>query len=333
MPTFNGLIAAFLAGAVFASPAVAADVGGAKSVDFIALGDMPYKLPDDYARFEALIQRVNAMKPAFTIHVGDIKAGSTPCTDENFQRVKDEFAMFDGALVYVVGDNEWTDCHRERAGKFNPVERLNKVREMFFAEPKSLGKAPIALERQAEVSPDIKTFDGKLFVENTRFARNGVMFLQVHVPGSNNNFETRTLENVQEYFARDKANVAWIKDTFAKAKADNASALVLSLQAELWDIRQSFGDLPLASGFINTIDAIEKGAKDFGKPVLVINGDVHIFTVTPFFNNQMKAVPNITRLQVMGETTVGAVRVIVDPENPTSPFAFQPINEPAKATN
>lgn len=317
------LLAALLAG--IATPAAAFDVGSDKAFAFVALGDMPYKLPDDYARFETLIGKVNALKPSVSIHMGDIKSGSTVCSDENFQKVKDEFAMFEGPLVYTVGDNEWTDCHREKAGRFDPNERLNKVREMFFPEAKSHGKNPIALERQADVMPDVKAWDGKGFVENTRFVMNGVMFVQANIIGSNNNLEARSLDNVKEFFARDAANQKWIDAAFEKAKAENLGALVLSIQAEMWDIKQAEPEVPLASGFVHTLKTLEKQAKAYGKPVLLINGDAHFFEVTPFYGTDTKVVPNITRLQVPGEKIVGAVRVIVDPANADMPFAFQEI--------
>ncbi|MCE1234904.1 MAG: hypothetical protein LWW93_00970 [Hyphomicrobiales bacterium] len=317
------LLAALLAGV--ATPAAAVEVGSSKAFAFVALGDMPYKLPDDYARFETLIGKVNALKPAVTIHMGDIKAGSTVCSDENFQKVKDEFGMFEGPLVYTVGDNEWTDCHREKAGKFDPNERLNKVREMFFGEAKSLGKAAIALERQSELMPDMKAWDGKAFVENTRFVMNGVMFVQANIPGSNNNLEARSLDNAKEFFARDAANQKWLVAAFEKAKADKLGALVISIQADMWDIKQTEPEVPLASGFVATLKTIEKQAKAYGKPVLLINGDAHFYEVTPFYGTDTKAVPGVTRLQVPGEKIVGAVRVIVDPENAEMPFAFQEI--------
>ena len=315
-----------------ATSAAAVDIGGPRAFTFVALGDMPYKTPEDYPRFEALIAKVNALKPALTVHVGDIKAGSTVCSDEAFQKVKDEFALFEGPLVYTVGDNEWTDCHREKAGKFDPNERLNKVREMFFAEAKSHGKAPIAYERQSELMPDAKSWDDKGFVENTRFVHGGVMFVQANIPGSNNNFETRGLDNVKEFFARDAANQKWIEATFEKAKAENLGALVLSIQADLWDIKQSEPDVPLASGFVKTLKTIEKQAKAFGKPVLVINGDAHFYQVTPFYGTDMKPIEGVTRLQVPGEKIVGAVRVVVDPDDADKPFAFQEIAQvpPAK---
>lgn len=318
------VLAAALLGSL-ALPTAAVEIGGSKAFAFVALGDMPYTLPQDYARFETLIGKVNALKPAFTVHVGDIKSGSTVCSDEAFQKVKDEFQMFDGPLVYTPGDNEWTDCHREKAGRFDPNERLNKVREMFFAEPKSFGKAPIALERQSELMPDVKSWDGKAFVENTRFATRGVMFVQAHIIGSNNNLEARGLDNVREFFARDAANQKWIVAAFEKAKAENLGALVLSIQADLWDIRQTEPAVPLASGFVETLKTIEKQAKAWGKPVLLINGDAHFFEVTPFRATDGKPVANVTRLQVPGEKLVGAVRVVVDPDNAEMPFAFQEI--------
>ncbi|MBV5266528.1 hypothetical protein [Pinisolibacter aquiterrae] len=319
------LLAALLAG--IATPAAAFDVGSDKAFAFVALGDMPYKLPDDYARFETLIGKINALKPSVSIHMGDIKSGSTVCSDEIFQKVKDEFALFEGPFVYTVGDNEWTDCHREKAGGYDPNERLNKVREMFFATPKSFGKTSIALERQSELMPDAKTWDGKTFVENTRFVMNGTMFVQANIIGSNNNLEARSLDNAKEFFARDAANQKWIVAAFEKAKAENLGALVLSIQADMWDIKQTEPDVPRASGFVNTLKTIEKQAKEFGKPVLVINGDAHFFEVTPFYGTDTKALPNVTRLQVPGEKIVGAVRVIVDPANPEMPFAFQEIGQ------
>lgn len=314
------LVSTFLA-----TPAAAFDVGSSEAFAFVALGDMPYKLPDDYPRFEKLIGEINALAPSVSIHMGDIKSGSTVCSDEIFQKVKDEFAMFEGPLVYTVGDNEWTDCHREKAGKFDPNERLNKVREMFFAEARSHGKHAIALERQSDVMPEVRAWDGKPFAENTRFEMKGVMFVQPNVPGSNNNLENRSLDDAREFFARDAANQKWLEAAFDKAAADGLGAVVISLQADMWDIKQTEPEVPLASGFVKTLKTIEKKAKAFGKPVLLINGDAHFFEVTPFYATDGKAVPNVTRLQVPGEKIVGAVRVIVDPANAAMPFAFQPI--------
>ena len=117
--------------------------------EFVALGDMPYNIPADYEKFDRLIDRVNALKPAFTLHVGDVISGVTACSDENFSKVKSQFDRFEGPLVYTPGDNDWTDCHRMLMGRYDPLERLAAVRRLFFPEPgKSLGRVRLSLESQ-----------------------------------------------------------------------------------------------------------------------------------------------------------------------------------------
>src|SRR5271154_5783471 len=81
-----------------------------ESFSIIAFGDMPYFLPDDFVRFENLIQSVNQQNQAFNVHVGDIKSSNTPCTEDYYQKIYDYFNEFKKPLIYTPGDNEWTDC-------------------------------------------------------------------------------------------------------------------------------------------------------------------------------------------------------------------------------
>ncbi|MBV1696590.1 MAG: hypothetical protein KGP27_19185 [Hyphomicrobiales bacterium] len=287
---------------------------------FVALGDMPYKVPQDFTKFERLIGVINTLKPAFSIHVGDIKSGSEPCTDEYMRNIFTRFHRFEQPLVFTPGDNEWTDCHRPAAGRYNPRERLAKVREVFYPNPtQSLGKVTLPVEPQSQVHAQHAKY-----IENTRFWKNGVLFVQVHVVGSNNGFETHDPEAAVEYFERNKANVAWLDDSFKLATDQSARALVISMQANLYDIRQKWPTVPLASGFLDTIRAIERGARQFQKPMLVIQGDEHEFEVDGFRGPDLKRVPNVWRLQLMGADYVHAVRVLVDPASP-GVFAFQPV--------
>ncbi|UQN09961.1 hypothetical protein [Deinococcus sp. QL22] len=306
-----GWAGSVLTGLVLAASAHAAPFS------FVALGDMPYTLPADYARFESLIGTVNTQKPAFTVHVGDIKSGSSPCSDEHMTRVLGEFGMFDGPLIYTPGDNEWTDCHREAAGKFDPLERLAAVRKMFFTSSTSLGKTALPLTRQPEL------------IENARWSKEGVIFSTIHVVGSNNGLE-RTPASSTEYFARNAANVAWIKATFAEARAANAPAVVISFQADLWYGQPAtFTDIGLRDTLVN----LAKESKAYGKPVLLIHGDSHILVIDrPLteagsrtdFGAVSPTLKNVTRLQVMGADDVGAVEVLVDTAQPY-PFTFKPI--------
>ncbi len=315
---------AAIAIALIATPASGAEtVGGDRAFSFVALGDMPYKLPDDIPKFDRLIAAVNRLKPAFTIHVGDIKGGSTPCSDAELQRALDQMQTFEGALVYTPGDNEWTDCHRRDAGNFDPRERLTRLRSMFFAQPgKSLGKAPMELESQATALPEFTAY-----VENSRFSKNGVQFIGIHVVGSNNGFEAHDPAAATEFFARDKANVAWVDDGFRRARETDAKAVVVFTQAEFDQARFANGSMPRQSGFAGVLDAIERGARAFGKPVLVVNGDEHFIELKPMRNSRGRPIPNVLKLMVYGENDVHAVRVIVDPDSP-GVFGFVPLIVP-----
>lgn len=324
---WSRIVAALMSFAVapaVSSAALAGGWGGEKAFEFVALGDMPYRTPEDIPRFDKLIAKINELKPAFSIHVGDIKSGSTSCADAELQRVYDQFQTFEGALIYTPGDNEWTDCHREKAGKFDPVERLGKLREIFFKGPSSLGRAPVDLTRQGDVAGEYRPF-----VENVRWNYNGVAFATVHVVGSNNNLLSKK-PMAEEYFARNAANVAWIKDTFAEAAKAGAAAVVLSMQADLFYLSELRPVLSTdGSGFADTIKAIASAAEAFGKPVLVINGDTHLLRIDqPFYYADGKTpLETATRLQVMGENRVHGVRVLADPESP-GVFSFQPLMVP-----
>jgi hypothetical protein len=297
----------------------------AETFRFVALGDMPYGDPaKTLPQFRALIGEINARNPAFAIHVGDIKSGSTECSDAAYQEQLDLLNTFNSALIYTPGDNEWTDCHRPRAGRFDPLERLAKLRAMFFKEPRSLGRNPIALERQSELMPEHRTF-----VENARFSRAGVQFVTLHVVGSNNGLEPRDRRSADEFFDRDAANLAWLREAFAKARREQARALVVAMHADMFEF--DFGhfgrDAHLThSGFRNVAEALVEEARTFDRPVLLIYGDSHNFRVhTPF----RKRAPKLLGLEVFGDDQMHAVEVTVDTEDPAV-FSFRPVWNPAR---
>ncbi len=312
---------------VLAAGLVCPEASRAEQFEFVAMGDIPY---GDYAKFERLVERINKIGPAFSIHVGDIKSGGALCTDKNFARIRDIFATFEQPLVYTPGDNEWTDCHRPAGGKYDPLDRLAKIREMFFADPEqSLGKTPMRVESQARQMPS----DFSKYVENLRFEKGGVLFVTIHVVGSNNGLEARggkdQPQTASEYFDRDRANTAWLRDAFKQAGERSVKALVIAMQADPYEVRQAAPatGLPLASGFRNTIDAIKDGAKDFAGPILVIHGDTHRMELARFADVEMKPIPGVWRLEVMGEQDVHAIRVTVDTEDP-GVFGFKPLIVP-----
>jgi hypothetical protein len=102
----------------------------AEPLEIVVLGDAPYGEPAEvYPPFETLIETIDAAGPDLVIHVGDTKSGGTPCSDGI---LADQLAFLGGfvaPMIYTPGDNEWTDCHRQAAGGFDPVERLARIRE------------------------------------------------------------------------------------------------------------------------------------------------------------------------------------------------------------
>lgn len=292
----------------------------AESFKFAVLGDMPYGNPaETHPKFRALIGIINERKPAFTIHVGDIKSGADPCSDALLDEQLAFMGMFENPLVYTPGDNEWTDCHKQSAGNYDPIERLAKLRAKFFASPQSLGKQPRSLERQSDVMPGFEAF-----VENARFANGEVLFVTLHVVGSNNSLEPRSRAAASEFFDRDAANIAWLRDTFAKAKAEDAKALVVAMQADMFEF--DFGhfgkDEHLShSGFRNISDALVQEANTFGRPVLLIYGDSHKFLMHAPYR---KRAPRLIGLEVFGADQMHAVEVHVDTTEPAV-FSIRPI--------
>ena len=120
-------------------------------------------------------------------------------------------------------------------------------------------------------------------LENARFSRNNIQVIAVHVVGSNNNFEARDPAAAAEFFARDKANRAWLGDSFDKAIRENAKAVVLGLHADMFRYDFNLGGKEKFlrhSGFKNFAELLIAKATAFGKPVLLIYGDTHQFMVT-----------------------------------------------------
>jgi hypothetical protein len=290
----------------------------AQSFKFVAIGDMPYNPPKDYVRYERLITEINRLKPSFTLFIGDTKSGSSNCSDEFNQLVKNYFNQFNGPLIYSVGDNEWTDCHRPLAGSYDPLERLARLRQTFFQNKMSLGKQALQLTRQSDLDPQYSKF-----VENSSFVKNGVLFVNVHIPGSNNNFE-RDEAAKAEYRERNQANLSWIKRAFELASTNQYVGLVFFYQADMFYT----GKEPIdpESGYRDTLLSLSKHAEELKKPILLIHGDSHRLIIdqplkTP---DQKHALENVLRLQVMGAELIQGVEIEVDPKS-EQPFSFTPI--------
>ncbi len=281
----------------------------AQGFSFVALGDMPYGKPEhSYPPYRSLIASINKAQPVFSIHVGDFKSGSTACSDQEFSEQFKHFSMFQSGVVFTPGDNDWTDCHRRNNGAYDPIERLQKIREIFYKPNLSLGKNAFSLVSQPQAQPEYSTF-----IENQRWVFNEVLFVTLHIVGSNNNFEARDPVAINEFFERDAANIAWIRAAFELAEQKKYKAVVFAFQANVFISRSMWEDFPAWSGFRNSIGkTLLPLAQDWSKPVLLINGDGHQYHFDQPYKLKQKVLSNVTRLEVPGASDMRAVRVTVD---------------------
>lgn len=296
---------------VAAQPAAEAAPAPARApFAFAALGCVPYQraggTPEAFAR---LIVEINRHDPVFSVHLGDIMGSDERSTDEFLRRRRDDFNTFSTALVYTPGDNEWTDTHAEKAGGYDPVERLAKVRAVFFDGKRSLGRQPIPLTTQ-QSDPKFSKF-----VENARWAHAGVVFATVHVVGSHNNRQPKVRGAVDEWRERDAADEAWVRATFAEARSSAARGVAFFFQANPFE--EDKGRPGYDEGFARFLKAMEDEARAFGKPVLLVHADEHRYrlTIGMRFQAGSPLLPNVTRLETFGGANIHAVLVTVDPES------------------
>ena len=193
------------------------------------LGDAPYYVWEDI-RFRRLLRQLNASELAAVVSVGDIFW--RPCSDEMYFKHLEYFDSVRHPVIYTPGDNEWADCHEPRVGGYEPLDRLAKIREVFFADPaRSLGDGKMELASQG-ASPPFEEY-----VENARWEQQGIVFATVHLVGSRNALEPfpgRTAADDEESTRRTAAAAAWVRAAFARARETAAPAVARCPGRRAW---------------------------------------------------------------------------------------------------
>ena len=297
------------------------------------IGDAPYTAREE-AKFPVVISAMNESDLAFVVHVGDLQAdpriylnGSEPCTDQTLANRK---ALFDSSrhpLILTPGDNDWTDCHYTKPST-DPLARLEAIRKMFFSNDRTLGQQSFSVARQGS-DPSFSKF-----VENARWVYGDIVFVTLHMVGSNNNLG-RTPDADAEFSERDAANTAWMKQAFVVAARGQHKGVMIFTQAnpyieDRWPpiyrpIMRMAPVPPEPSGYRTFLSALEREAVAFKLPVALIHGDTHFFRIDkPLLAlGTYRLVENLTRVETFGSPYVHWVRVIVEPTTPAV-FTFRP---------
>src|SRR4029077_836817 len=85
-----------------------------------------------------LIVDMNKQDLAFTVHDGDLKAGSTECTDAVYTQALGYFNALRAPAMFTPGDNDWVDC--DRTAGYSSLKQLDKERALFFNTSSTLGQ-------------------------------------------------------------------------------------------------------------------------------------------------------------------------------------------------
>jgi hypothetical protein len=337
-------MAAAFAAPVFAQNGTPAN-RSADALTIAVFGDWPYS-PGLLEAAPLLLDSINGdPKVRLVLHVGDIHSGTMPCTGAGLDPLPaksvpgwnmgifDIFEQFKDPVIYTPGDNEWTDCHKSKEFSSGaPLNELAAVRNLFFASPGlSLGERKKQVLSQAEAFDPAHPEDAQ-FVENVIWEESRVVFVTLNVPGSNDDFKPWTgvfsdpTAQAKERTDRDAANLRWLTKAFAMADADGAVAVLVAIQADMFDPAALEVGGDGLDKYTPFVQALAAHAIHFGKPVLLLNGDSHVFeqdfpladpsSATGMIHGT-SAVPNLTRITVEGSTSNPRewLRLTIDPRD------------------
>jgi hypothetical protein len=218
---------AMLAATVLAAPAAPArnDKAAARKGEFtFALLGHSFRNGDGDAEFRRLLEEANRAEPAFIIATG-IKTAAEPCTDRLYSERRDLMNSSERPLVLLPAGSDWTDC-RNSNGKSNAIERLNRIRELFFPAQDALGAGKMALSRQSGIA---KFRD---YAENAYWEHENILFVAINVPARNNHYLTEAGRN-SEYEDRMVANRGWLHRAFLHAKRKKLPGVVLVMDGDI----------------------------------------------------------------------------------------------------
>jgi hypothetical protein len=285
-----------------------------------------------------LIADMNRQDLAFSVHDGDLKDGSSRCSDDKYYDFKASLNTLEAPAIFTPGDNEWTDCDRPSAGAYNSNERLAFERNVLFGTPYSLGQRKFRLDVQQ--AP---------YVENRRWSTGGVTYVTLNVQGSCNNL-CGDAPDPAEWRARNAADIAWLHAAFDAARKARSAGVMVIWQADPgWDAsdgtRAPLRDPQTLAetdgqpdGYQELVTALRDETVAFRRPVALVHGDSHYFRIDkPFLDAQGRRLENFTRVETFGDhqengnNDVHWVKVTVDPSS-REVFSFQPQIVPANRT-
>ncbi len=252
--------------------------GRAEPLKFSATGCGPYAPAE-----EPLLARYVKMvgddgQSEFLVHLGDIVTGKRKNWPESqFAKVAALLKPSKIPVFVLPGDNEWNDQN-------DPDQAWKFWTKHFLHFDKQFKYAP-KIERQ------------KVRDENLAWTSKGVLLVGINLVGGR-------VHDKKEWQARHQQNADWVKEQFERHK-DGTRAAVVMAQAEPAKDHEDF------------FKAFVQHAKAYGKPVLYLHADGHVWQV----HKGWRRTPNLLRVQTDMVGAAPPVLVTVTDDADT-PFVF-----------
>jgi hypothetical protein len=207
-----------------------------KPIIFAVMGDVPYA----EGEYDLLKKQLSELpdQAEFVVHVGDIKPGLPPCTEDIYIRVASVLRESKPPVFIIPGDNEWNDCILP-----TPATAWGYWQKHFLRFD-SQWKHKLPVRRQLSR------------LENFAMVQRGVLFVGVNLVGGR-------VHDKEEWEIRQGQDVKWLEEQFEATGADVASAVVLGHAFPGSKDRARF-----EKGFLDV-------AKKFDRPIAYIHGDGH----------------------------------------------------------
>ncbi|OLE28551.1 MAG: hypothetical protein AUG44_07150 [Actinobacteria bacterium 13_1_20CM_3_71_11] len=295
-------------------------------------GDMPYGAAGR-VEYPRLLADVNDAKIRFSLFDGDLKAGGDgACVDSLYTQSRDWFNSLQRPVVVVPGDNDWTDCwgrYGPGTGGFDPLERLDHERQVFYPSNQSLGRHTMTVQRESS-EPGYERYR-----ENARWIAGSVLYVALNVQGSNDNLphagvdgETRPASEIArmtaEHQQRERANVHWLSGSYALATRLHLKGVLVDWQADPNFNNEQHLQPEQYDGFAEIVPELRRQVIAFPGQSALVHGDSHYFKVDkPLNYDNGQVVVKFTRVETFGAANTHWVAATIDPRDPNL-FGFSP---------
>jgi hypothetical protein len=251
--------------ALWAAAQAAPVLAQPETLSFGVIGHV-FRKSSDEALLRRAIAETDADNLGFVV-VNGVKSAGEPCSDALYEQRLALLSRAKNGVVLSLAGSDWADCKRNN-GRPAAMERLTRVRDLYFQDEMSFGDTRLILTRQS------KATKFRSYAENARWEMGNVVFATVNLPAPNNHYLTDAGRN-GEFEDRLIANRYWLERVFTFAAREKRAGIVLFCDGDpaLHSGRTSArGPDGMRDGFLETRSQIVRLAAGFPGKVLVVHG-------------------------------------------------------------